>query len=62
MAPATTNPSESSVVATGRRTKGLDRLIKNAIAVVAGELLSPGGALRKSRYVMWRRHIGAAIA
>jgi hypothetical protein len=35
MPPATTSPSDNSVVATGRRIKGLERLIKDAIEAVA---------------------------
>src|SRR5690242_21784755 len=38
MAPATTSPSDSSVVATGRLMKGADRLITHAMKVVADEL------------------------
>src|SRR6201991_3216581 len=40
MAPATTSPNDSSVVATGRRIKGEERLIRYAIEVVADQLLS----------------------
>src|SRR5271155_1314957 len=34
MPPATTSPSDKSVVATGRRIKGLERFITNAIEVL----------------------------
>src|SRR6202030_3135435 len=46
-APATTSPNDSSVVATGRRIKGVDRLITYAIEVVAAQLLSVTASMQK---------------
>jgi hypothetical protein len=45
--PATTSPSDSSVVATGRRIKGEERDIKNAIEAVADQLLSGNASIKK---------------
>src|SRR6202030_2569628 len=51
MAPATTSPSDSSVVATGRRMKGVERLITWATGVVTEELLPGSAPMQKAHYV-----------
>jgi hypothetical protein len=61
MAPATTSPSDSSVVATGRRIKGEERLIRYAIEVVADQLLSGCTSTQKPQNVTRCRHMLAAI-
>src|SRR6201996_3343381 len=47
IAPATTSPSDSRVVATGRRIKGVERLMTSAIEAVADQLLSGGALMQK---------------
>src|ERR1700728_3377093 len=49
--PATTSPSDNSVVATGRRIKGVERDIKDAIEAVADQLLSGNASIQKHRNV-----------
>src|SRR5580658_8566247 len=60
MAPATTSPSESSVVATGRRIKGVERDIRDATEAVADQLLSGNASIQKPYNVTWYRHTLAA--
>src|ERR1700760_1593976 len=58
MTPATTSPSESSVVATGRRMKGAERFI-TSVMVVTGELLSGDAPMQKPHIVTRYRHTPA---
>src|SRR6185437_13840805 len=60
MPPATTSPSESSVVATGRRIKGLERLIKMRSKPFSDQLLSGNSPIQKPYNVTWSRHTAAA--
>src|SRR6516225_2785589 len=63
MAPATTSPSESSVVATGRRMKGPDRFmtITERNDIVSDQLLSGRGPGQKPHNVTGNRHTPAPI-
>src|SRR5580692_11208635 len=60
MPPATTSPRESSVVATGRRIKGVERDMRDAIEAVADQLLSGNAPIQKPYDVTWYRHTLAA--
>src|SRR6202012_786904 len=60
-APGPTRPRGSSVVATGRRIKSEERLIRYAIEVVADQLLSGRTSMQKPQNVTRYRHTPAAI-